>query len=394
MNRAAVLCQRIMGGSILGIAICCLSLPSQAITVRDVPNPRQTSGGWVTDSAQILKPETEAQLNQMINQLEATNGAEIAVVTVPETKPAATPKVFATELFNYWHIGKKGQDNGVLFLISKGDRRVEIETGYGVEAILPDAKVGNIIDTKILPRFKQSDYDGGTLAGTKALVMVLEGQEPQLTGQEPQQDSTPAWFGIWIAATLALGVGGTGVIIYKLLGRPVYLKPEGQSRTQDWHQWFEKVGKVYCRDCRQPLQPVEPALVTNYLTAAQHAAERIGSTQFVGWKCPNCNPDKLHIRAYETTRFGEFSRCPFCDELTVIQHGPSTIRKPQFLTPGLQVTTYQCQCCNYSRDVETEIPSYIAGGSSSSDGGGGSSGGGGSDFGGGSSGGGGAGGSW
>lgn len=390
MNRSAVLCQRIMGGSILGVAICCLSLPSQAITVRDVPNPRQTSGTWVTDSAQILKPETEAQLNQMISQLEATKGAEIAVVTVPETKPAATPKVFATELFNYWHIGKKGRDNGVLFLISKGDRRVEIETGYGVEAILPDAKVGNIIDTKILPRFKQSDYDGGTLAGTKALVMVLEGQEPQLKGQEPQQDSTPAWFGIWIAATLALGVGGTGVIIYKLLGRPVYLKPEGQSRTQDWHQWFEKVGNVYCCDCSQPLQPVEPTLVTNYLTAAQRAAERIGSAYFLGWRCPNCSPDKLHIRAYETTLSGEFSRCPFCGELTVIRQGPSTIREPQFFTPGLQVTTYQCQCCSYSRDVETEIPSYIARGSSSSHGGGG----GGSDFGGGSSGGGGSGGSW
>ncbi|MGQ9869495.1 TPM domain-containing protein [Leptodesmis sp.] len=136
----------------------------QAITVRNVPNPRQTSRTWVSDSTEILKPETEAQLNQMINQLEATNGAEIAVVTVPETKPAATPKVFATELFNYWGIVKKGRDNGVLFLISKSDRRVEIETGYSVEDILPDAKVGNIIDTKILPRFKPSNKVTMTVA--------------------------------------------------------------------------------------------------------------------------------------------------------------------------------------------------------------------------------------
>jgi uncharacterized protein len=96
---------------------------------------------------------------------------------MPETKPADSLKAFATELFNYWHIGKKGQDNGVLFLISKGDRRVEIETGYGVEAILPDAKVGSIIQQEITPRFKQGDFDAGTLAGTQALVMVLQGQE-------------------------------------------------------------------------------------------------------------------------------------------------------------------------------------------------------------------------
>jgi uncharacterized protein len=64
-------------------------------------------------------------------------------------------------------IGKKRQDNGVLVLISVGDRRVEIETGYGVEALLPDAKVGNIIDTQIIPYFKKGDFAGGTLAGTK-----------------------------------------------------------------------------------------------------------------------------------------------------------------------------------------------------------------------------------
>lgn len=76
----------------------------------------------MADSAHILKTETEAQLNQMITELEAKNGAEVAVVTVPETEPAASPKVFATELFNTWHIGKQGQDNGVLLLISTGDR--------------------------------------------------------------------------------------------------------------------------------------------------------------------------------------------------------------------------------------------------------------------------------
>lgn len=76
------------------------------------------------------------------------------MVTVPETVPANSPKAFTTQLFNYWGIGKADQDNGVLFLVSTGDRRVEIETGYGIESILPDAQVGNIIDTKITPQLK------------------------------------------------------------------------------------------------------------------------------------------------------------------------------------------------------------------------------------------------
>jgi uncharacterized protein len=96
--------------------------------VKDVPNPRQINGTWVTDMAGMLDEPTESQLNSLISQLERKNGTEIAVVTVPETTPAESPKEFTTQLFNYWKIGKKGKDNGVLFLISKSDRRVEIET--------------------------------------------------------------------------------------------------------------------------------------------------------------------------------------------------------------------------------------------------------------------------
>ena len=136
------------------VAIVLIPLAALALDVKDVPNPRQINGTWVTDMAGILDQSTESQINSQITQLEQKNGAEIAVVTVPETSPSPSPKAFATALFKYWKIGKKGQNNGILLLISKGDRRVEIETGYGVEAILPNAKVANIIDTQITPKFK------------------------------------------------------------------------------------------------------------------------------------------------------------------------------------------------------------------------------------------------
>ncbi len=165
--------RRTLLASPLCLSVFLFPVKIEALTPQEVPNPRQVNGGWVTDTADILTDASEAKLNQMIDQLEAKNGTEIAVVTVPETAPSASPKEFTTELFNYWGIGKKGQDNGVLFLISVGDRRVEIETGYGVEGILPDAQVGNIINTEITPRFKQGDFDGGTLIGTQELVTVL-----------------------------------------------------------------------------------------------------------------------------------------------------------------------------------------------------------------------------
>ncbi|MCY7274637.1 MAG: TPM domain-containing protein [Phormidesmis sp. CAN_BIN44] len=57
---------------------------TSAITVQDVPASRPHS--WVTDSINILSPQTEAEINRLVDQLEAKNSCEIMVVTVPETK--------------------------------------------------------------------------------------------------------------------------------------------------------------------------------------------------------------------------------------------------------------------------------------------------------------------
>ena len=217
-----------------------------ALEVKDVPNPRQINGTWVTDMAGMLDEPTEAQLNSLISQLERKNGTEIAVVTVPETTPSASPREFTTKLFNYWKIGKKGRDNGVLFLISKSDRRVAIETGYGMEAILPDAKVGNIINTQITPRFKQGDFDGGTLAGTKALVVAME--KPQATistsqtflptqsstvSQEVTQDDDFPWVPL-VGGGVLLGGGLMLAIAKRCCVRPWRL-PLGEAQIAATH---------------------------------------------------------------------------------------------------------------------------------------------------------------
>ena len=185
-------------------------LPSFALTVQEIPNPRQHYHGWVTDMAEILSQSAETQLNQMISNLEAKNGSEIAVVTVPETQPAATPKAFATKLFNYWGIGKKGRDNGVLFLVSVGDRRVEIETGKGIQQTLPNTKVSNIIDTKIIPEFKSGNFESGVVAGTKELVTSLKTEKYQLA----QAPATGIFIGIFIGILLVLMFGYSQTIFY------------------------------------------------------------------------------------------------------------------------------------------------------------------------------------
>jgi uncharacterized protein len=97
--------------------------------------------GRVNDFAQVLDPSTKAELKTLVAEVEQQTTAEIAVVVVPTTAPM-TPKEYVTALFNRGGVGKRGADNGVMILLAIHDRRAEIETGYGVEGILPDGEAG------------------------------------------------------------------------------------------------------------------------------------------------------------------------------------------------------------------------------------------------------------
>jgi uncharacterized membrane protein YgcG len=135
--------------------------------------------GRVNDFAQALDPSTKAQLNALTAEVEQRTTAEIAVVVVHTTAPM-TPKQYVTALFNRWGVGKRGTDNGVMVLLAIDDRRVEIETGYGVEGILPDGKAGEIIRTAMLPSFKQDRWGDGLVAGTQRVAQVLLEHAPTL----------------------------------------------------------------------------------------------------------------------------------------------------------------------------------------------------------------------
>ena len=221
-------------------------LPGAAISVADVPKPSQVNRAWVVDMADMLSPASEAEIDRMVTALEAVNGTELAVVTVLDTQAAASPKAFATELFNTWGIGKAGTDNGVLFLVSKGDRRTEVETGYGVEGALSDAKIGSILENHVTPQFKAGNFDAGILAGTAAMVSSLKGEtfeRAPLVGTQPSPNTVSApeqndpiravfsiifWLGVsigFIVLTIRLSKLVTGQLL------AVEIEPIGRSNV-------------------------------------------------------------------------------------------------------------------------------------------------------------------
>ncbi|MBU1167271.1 TPM domain-containing protein [Patescibacteria group bacterium] len=175
--------------------------------------------GYVTDQAQILN--NQAELEETLANFEEESSNEIAVVTIPSLEGNSIDD-YAVSLFQKWGIGKKGQDNGILLLISRDDRELKIETGYGLEGALPDVTADSIIRNEITPFFKEGDYSTGTTKGVEAIVQATRGEyEATITTED---DSA-------LGGLIGVGVFGIVVVIMIIItirGRGKY-KDQGGS---------------------------------------------------------------------------------------------------------------------------------------------------------------------
>ncbi len=162
----------------LALLLCLLPLPvlaAAAIPALDDP---------VVDTANALSASTRATLREQALQLQARKGAQLQVLVVPSAGDDGI-EAYAQRVFEQWQLGRAGVDDGVLLLVAVQDRRVRIQTGYGLEGTIPDAYAARIIDKAIVPRLREGDLDQGLLDGSKVLVALIDG-EPL----PPREDSS------------------------------------------------------------------------------------------------------------------------------------------------------------------------------------------------------------
>ena len=122
--------------------------------------------GYVMDFAGILNASTKEKIETTLKALDGT--AQVAVVTLVTTQPL-DEKQFAIKLADKWRPGYKGKDNGIIFLVVSGDRKVRIEVGRGLESVINDSKAGRILDESVVPYLKNNDWNGGILSGVEAI---------------------------------------------------------------------------------------------------------------------------------------------------------------------------------------------------------------------------------
>lgn len=131
---------------------------------------------FVLDLESIFSPIEHGRLDSLFLAHESSTGNEVVLVTHP-TFHGLAGRDFAVAFGDSVGVGKADLDNGVVIAFSKARREVFIATGHGTERVLHDSICKRIIDTVMLPRFKEGRHSDGLWEGSLAVVEFLERPE-------------------------------------------------------------------------------------------------------------------------------------------------------------------------------------------------------------------------
>jgi len=154
-----------------------------------------TLSGRVVDAANVLSPQTRADLTTKLADLEDKSSIQLVVATVSSLEGQEI-EPYANDLFRTWQIGQAKKNNGVLLLVAPKEHHVRIEVGYGLEGTLTDAISKLIIVNGMAPRFKTGDFNGGITRGVDDIITTLTTDQSEWQKKpdlRQQDDQAPGW---------------------------------------------------------------------------------------------------------------------------------------------------------------------------------------------------------
>jgi uncharacterized protein len=194
------------------IALFMVLIANATFAAEKYPSPR----GAVNDFANIIDHDNAAKIEALSREVLEKTGTAVVVVTVPTIGEGEETSLYVNGLYKAWGIGKKGEDKGVLVFLTLKERKIRIETGYGVEGILPDGLVGEIRDKYLKPQLQAGNYGQAfydtvyvlsSIIAKDAGVQLSGSPVPYRTNARVQQKGINV-FGLiffFIAAALLLG---------------------------------------------------------------------------------------------------------------------------------------------------------------------------------------------
>jgi len=146
--------------SILLVIVLTLAIACPALA--DVPDQPKEFAYAYDFGAEVLDSGDIATIEKYGQALEEATGVQAIAVAV-NFLDGMDPADYAADLINEWGIGDKSEDNGVVVLLARGDRRVQIGTGKGIDRTLTGSACGELIDRNI-DYFANNDFDAGMIA--------------------------------------------------------------------------------------------------------------------------------------------------------------------------------------------------------------------------------------
>jgi uncharacterized protein len=190
----------------LALAVALGLLLTLAAAAREVP----FLAGRVNDTAEMIPPEIEQRIEDKLAALEEATGTQMAVLTISSLDGEVLEE-YSLRVAETWKLGRAEQDDGLLLLVARDDRKMRFEVGYGLEGQLTDAQSGRILNNILRPAFRGGDFGGGIEAGVDAVIGTLEGEDviPLEAVASPASDisDAPLLFKVFFLGIFLLVVG-------------------------------------------------------------------------------------------------------------------------------------------------------------------------------------------
>jgi len=152
---------------------CIVLIVLCGLVIQALEIPKST--GYVTDYAGLLTSSQVEGLDQRLREYDRKTSNQVVVLIIQSLKGEAIES-FGIKVAEKWKAGQKGKDNGVIFIISKDDRKTRIEVGYGLESVLTDLECALILDKIVKPRFREGKYYDGINEAVDSIFKAISGE--------------------------------------------------------------------------------------------------------------------------------------------------------------------------------------------------------------------------
>jgi uncharacterized protein len=126
--------------------------------------------GWVNDFASTFTAEERAQLDSLLQDYSHQTTNQIVIVTLKELPALKTIEEYTDELGDEWGVGLAEKNNGLVILLSMKDREIRISTGDGTQEFVSDEFVETLIDSTMIPKFKDKKFYEGIWEGLQKII--------------------------------------------------------------------------------------------------------------------------------------------------------------------------------------------------------------------------------